>query len=416
MGRRGHQGPSTSAPTNPTTTTERPDAPREQPDAGKRLALDLGDLLSGAAQRAAEATGATSAVAWGIDAQGHGFRATCLGNVDGAVPDAETLAALLALPGATDLRAAGVDPRLFTLSHERGLRAAVPVSRVAIDDERPRPVAALLVCFPASEAVRPRTLAALDQIVQRLQTPLTTALAAARLSELDDEVLRMTRLATLGDLLAEVVHEVRNPLVSVKTFLQMLPGHLDDPDFHTNFRGVVLEEARRMERLLDSLLHHARPEPLDRELATAALGATIESIGRLLEKRALATDLTLIIDIAADLPDAAIAEDSLRQIVLNLALNAFEATPEGGTVKLSAVHEDEGERPGVAFVVEDQGAGVAEEERARLFDPFFSTRSDRPVGLGLTVCSQLARESGGAIHVESGEDGGARFRVWLPLP
>lgn len=417
-------------PTRPSATRHTPGtrSDREPNAAIEQLSLDLGDLLSGAAQRAAEATGATSAVAWALDTNGVGFAAARFGVVDDTVPEAETLAELFALTGATDLRAAGVQPSLFALSHARELRAAVPISRnvqaaplsapaeesgSTSADEAPQPAAVLLLGFPPSEAVRPRSLAILDRIARRLQTSVTTALAVARLTKLDAEVLRMTHLATLGDLLAEVVHEVRNPLVSVKTFLQMLPGHLDDPDFHTNFRTVVLDETRRMERLLDTLLHHARPDPRAVSTRDAALGTTIESVGRLLEKRALAKDLTLVIDVAADLPEAAIAEDALRQIILNLALNAFEATPEQGTVRLTAEHGTEAQ-PGVALIVDDQGAGIAEEERALLFDPFFSTRPDRPVGLGLTVTAQLAREAGGAIHVESAPGGGARFRVWLP--
>ena len=103
------------------------------------------------------------------------------------------------------------------------------------------------------------------------------------------------------------------------------------------------------------------------------------------------------IDVGADLPDVAIDEDPLRQIVLNLALNALEATPEGGKVRLAAVYADAADDArapdAVEFIVDDEGPGVREEDRARLFDPFFSTRSERPVGLGLTVCSRLARES-----------------------
>ena len=217
-------------------------------------------------------------------------------------------ASLLALSGATDL-GRSAEPMLHALSEQHGLAAAVPISPAATGGEPAPAITAILIGLPSSEPVRPRTLAALDQAARRLQPPVTTALAVARLTALDEEVLQMTRLATLGDLLAEVVHEVRNPLVSVKTFLQMLPGHLDDPDFHSNFRAVVLEEARRMERLLDSLLHQVRPKARDAADARASLGATIESVGRLLEKRAHAKSLALTIDVGADLPDAAIGED-----------------------------------------------------------------------------------------------------------
>jgi signal transduction histidine kinase len=384
----------------------------------ERLALDLADLLAGAVQRVAEVTGARSAVAWGLDAHGDCFHATGVGAVAPDLPSERTMAALLGLSCATDLRAPGVDPILAQLVDEKGFDAAVPVARIAAGGETARPIAAILIGLHKAERVRPRTLAALDQTAKRLRAPITTALAIARLAELDDEVLRMARMATLGDLLAEVVHEVRNPLVSVKTFLQMLPGHLDDPDFHTNFRQVVLDEARRMERLLDSLLHQARPKHDDEHDVRASLGATIESVGRLLEKRAQAKDLALTIDVGADLPDVAIDEDPLRQIVLNLALNALEATPEGGKVRLAAASASSasvGTPEAVEFIVDDEGPGIREEDRARLFDPFFSTRSERPIGLGLTVCSRLARDAKGTIRAEDSPQGGARLRVWLPV-
>ena len=304
---------------------------------------------------------------------------------------------------------------LDALSREVGPAAAAPLRADESGREGGRPIAVLLLGFSrdGTKAVRPQTLAILDQVARRLQAPAATATAIARLRQLDEQVLRMTRLATLGDLLAEIVHEVRNPLVSIKTFLQLLPDNLDDPDFHTNFRGVVVEEVRRMERLLDAVLQQARPPVADPAGPGAALGAVIESAGRLLEKRAQEKDQRLSIDVGADLPEAAVAEDPVRQIVLNLTLNAIEATPEGGRVRLSAGLARDAD-DALEFIVDDQGPGVPEELRARLFDPFFSTRSDRPVGLGLAVCSRLASEAGGSIAVEDSPDGGARFRVRLP--
>ncbi|MEE2674695.1 MAG: ATP-binding protein [Myxococcota bacterium] len=229
---------------------------------------------------------------------------------------------------------------------------------------------------------------------------------------MEDEMLRLTRLATLGDLLSEAVHEIRNPLVSVKTFLQLLPENLDDRDFTENFRRSTLEEVRRMERLLDSILQQARPAPAQGEKHEAEIGGVVESVGRLLEKRAQEKHLRLVVDIGADLPNAAIGEDPLRQVILNLMLNALEATPERGRVALGASRVSNG----LALTIDDEGPGVPEAERSRLFEPFFSTRSERPVGLGLTVCRRLIAAANGTIHVEDAPAGpGARFVVRLPI-
>ena len=248
-----------------------------------------------------------------------------------------------------------------------------------------------------------------DPVVDLLREP---ASAAARLDRVEHEMLRLARLATMGDLLAEAVHEIRNPLVSVKTFLQLLPDNLDDRDFTENFRRSTLEEVRRIERLLDSILQQARPTPAQDEKHQAEIGGVVESVGRLLEKRAQEKHLRLVVDVGADLPNAAIDEDPLRQIILNLMLNALEATPERGRVALSVSRDSDS----LVLTVDDEGPGVPEAERSQLFEPFFSTRSERPVGLGLTVCRRLIDAAAGTIHVEDvpGETG-ARFRVRLPI-
>jgi len=411
--------------------TSRPEAPFraaasapgacEAPGRGSDpLSPDLRALLAGALRRLVDSTDACAAVAWALDAGGNAYEAAAVGDPTTGPPDQAAMQALWQLPGASDLAQSQIDPALAALARERGLGAAAPLTVLDLQGDATRQIAILLLAFrrdPSGAAplrVRPRTLAKLDQVVEGLRAPAATATVVSRLAQLDDEILRVMRLASIGDLLAEVVHEVRNPLVSVKTFLQLVPDNLDDPDFLTNFRGVVIEEVRRMERLLDAVLQQARPAPLAAERPRTALGPVIESVGRLLEKRGQQKDLTFTIDVGADLPDAAIGEDPLRQIVLNLTLNAIEATTPGGRVRLSGVSARLGDAAAVDFVVDDQGPGVPPELRGRLFDPFFSTRTKRPGGLGLAVCSRLAREVGGKIRIENSPEGGARFRVCLP--
>lgn len=395
--------------------------------------LELDSLLASTLRGLLDTTGAIRAEAWATDRHGTAYAAALVGEQapypDGAGPDPAALAALWRLRGATDLEQPNLDSALVHAAAERGLHAAASLFMPdntpdnTPDALEPKPIAVLLLGFEAvrssgspaaSSRVRPRTLAMLDQVVARLQAPAATAAAIARLSDLDEEILRLNRLSTIGDLLAEVVHEVRNPLVSVKTFLQLLPDNLDDPDFTTNYRGVVIDEVRRMERLLDAVLLQARPAPASEAEATARLGTVLESVGRLLEQRALEQDMGLTVDVGADLPPIAMAEDPLRQIVLNLALNALEATPKGGKVRLAAEASTIDGSPAVDFIVDDQGPGVPVEQRENLFDPFFSTRAGRPGGLGLSVCRRLAHSANGHIAVEESPMGGARFRVRLP--
>lgn len=393
------------AETGPGSTTAATRAPGRAEAPAVVPALE--ELFGAALTRLVEETDAETAVAWLWPGGGAPTRITHGGGSDpGDPPGDDALEALFAHGSAMDLREPDVAAPLAEFGRKFGFEAAAPLA----GETR---LGAIFLQAP----VRPRALAALGQVAARLQGPAATAITIARLAHADEELTRVTRLANLGDLLAETVHEIRNPLVSVKTFLQLLPENLDDPDFHTNFRAQVVDEVRRMERLLEAVLLQARPEtPTTSDAPRTSIGSVLESVGRLLEKRAQEQRLRLIVDVGADLPPAAIDEDPLRQVILNLALNAFEATREGGCVRLTICRAISHEGAWLQLTVDDEGPGVPEDERERLFEPFFSTRVDRPVGLGLTVCRRIVDRANGSIQVEAtpGEAPGARFCVRLP--
>lgn len=386
---------------------------------------DLQSLLADSLRRLAESTGSLRVCAWARRPQGESYviAATYRDNTEPKSPDPEALAALEilwtserpidlgSLDGAEGAEGNGASKALVELAERYGLSCAMPL--ISSNNER---IALVLLGGPDDPpgCVRPRTLAALDAAVTRLRAPAAAATAFARLTELDAEVCRLDRLAVIGSLLAEVAHEIRNPLVSVKTFLHLLPDHLDDAEFQGEFRSVVLEELQRMERLLDTLLEHARPTAsrvaTGSTHGTANLERVLASLISLLKQRAAerSVELRAEIELAAD--DIAIDEDALRQILLNLILNALEAAPSSSRVTLRAALFD----TKVEFSVEDEGKGVSEALRARLFEPFFSTHSDRAGGLGLAITKKLIEDAGGSIAVETGSLGGARFCVSLP--
>jgi two-component system sensor histidine kinase HydH len=260
-----------------------------------------------------------------------------------------------------------------------------------------------------ADRVRPRILAELGATARRLRGPAAAALAAGGLARLDAEVRRLDRLAAIGGLVAEIVHEIRNPLVSVKTFLQLLPEREGDPEFRESFLEVASEEVRRIERLLDAVLQHGRPTPPARADATTSAADAFESTAQLVGYRATERGVRLEIDAGQDLPDIRIAGDGLRQVVLNLGLNAIDVTPPGGCVRLRA-HAAEDR---VAIVVEDEGPGIPSELAPRIFEPFVSTKEDRPGGLGLAITRRIVEEAGGTIEIAERPQGGAAFTLRL---
>jgi signal transduction histidine kinase len=196
----------------------------------------------------------------------------------------------------------------------------------------------------------------------------------------------------------------------MKTFLQLLPERWGDPEFSEEFLVLVGDELRRMERLLDVIIDHARPTPAGEELQSANVAAVLESTLALFHHRVDKWEIQLDSSVPNDLPDVALAGDGLRQVILNLLLNAIEATPLGGTVVLRACAVE----GFVQVSVADEGPGVPVELREAVFEPFYSTRSGRAGGLGLAITSRIVSDAGGTICAESREQGGAEFRVTLP--
>jgi signal transduction histidine kinase len=362
-------------------------------------------LLAGAVQRLRDTTGCDLAAAWALRADGTPYvSAAVFEGPPPMTPDRQAFDAAAGLSQATEL-VPGKAPRALT-RRLAGYRSAA-AAPVACGDGAVGAV--LLLAVQEARSLRPRTLGTLESAVRRLAGPLAAAQAARRLAELDAELRRLDRLSTLGSLAAEIAHEVRNPLVSVKTFLQLLPERRDDPEFATAFLGVASEELQRVERLLDLVIEY--PRGRHAEKASASPAEALESVSELLQHLSHAKGVRIESEAAPGLPNVAVGEDALRQLLLNLALNAVAVTPDGGRVQLVA----RGMGLGVELCVTDEGPGVPEEERTRVFELFHSTRPGSHGGLGLAISRRIAEEAGGHIAIEDAPAGGALFLVRLPV-
>jgi signal transduction histidine kinase len=369
---------------------------------------DLQNLVFQAVEALADRTGASRVVAWGRNHEG--IPTVLAARVEGSElgsPSKADWEDAVTLVGAQDLGAPEVSKALFALGRRTGFGAAAPIP---CSGEEPPIILLLGDDREPPGAIRPRSLAALVAAARRLAGPAAAEAAARRLAALDTEIQRIDRLASLGGLVAEIVHEIRNPMVSVKTFLQLLPERGDDEEFKTEFHGVALEEMRRIERLLNVVLQNAHPGGDLRSGQAAPIAPALEPVAQLAAFRAADRSVSLEVE-ASDLSlTGAIAPDALRQVLLNLVLNAIDATPVGGRVLLRAVRAGGEAR----ITVEDDGPGVPKALRARIFEPFYTTKGDRPGGLGLAVCHRLVSQAGGSLSIEDALGGGAEFVFTVP--
>jgi two-component system sensor histidine kinase HydH len=221
------------------------------------------------------------------------------------------------------------------------------------------------------------------------------------------QLIHAAKLAVVGEMAAIMAHEVRTPLGILHTSAQMLqrePGLSPEGREMTRF---ILEESGRLGRLISTLLECARPRPP--RMNPHDLHAVAKRVAELLTAQLRKKNLRIEWGLRAENPVIDCDEELLVQVFLNLMLNAVQFSPAGGRLGLGS----DGEAAALTLFVEDEGPGIAAENRARVFDPFFTTR-EGGIGLGLTVTRQIVAAHGGEIHVVAGAWGGARFAVRLP--
>ena len=209
-------------------------------------------------------------------------------------------------------------------------------------------------------------------------------------------------LASLGALAGDLAHEIRNPLVALKSFLELLPERRGDPEVETRFLEVAREELRRAERLLDAMID-ARRGGVRREPG-ALVGAAVDAVATLLGPRARGRGLRIETRVEPRLPAVGLGSDALRQVLLNLVLNAVDASPPEGRLEIRA----HATRDGVEISVADEGPGLAPAGRAH------ARAGLRPGGLGLAITRRLLTAAGGTLSARSAPGGGTLARAWLP--
>lgn len=242
-----------------------------------------------------------------------------------------------------------------------------------------------------------------------------------RIKELEKKNQQTQRFAGLGALVAGMVHEIKNPLVSIQTFAELLPEKYDDPEFRHKFSCIVLKEIERINQLIMELMRCTRnPRPIFSEVEVKVL---VEEIAALLSHQLNAQRVRLCRSYSRDLPSLKADKNQLKQALLNICLNGMQAMPGGGKLWVEALSPAAQEKslkiPGPAVAerrviirIRDTGTGIDSRQKERIFEPFFTTKGEG-MGIGLNISRRIIAAHGGSLHFQSGR-WGTVFEICLP--
>lgn len=239
-------------------------------------------------------------------------------------------------------------------------------------------------------------------------------LATAQLSETHrrlqnsfQQLRRADRLSAVGQLAASLAHEIRNPLGSIEGAIDIVERSGDD-DRRREFLGIIKKETKRLNGLLTNLLDFARPRPP--QIREAQVDAIVRTVVDLTSHNAQQQGIQLKLHVAPDLPPVECDSEQIIQVLLNVALNAIQASPAGSQISISADRKENM----VLMCVSDEGKGIAEVDLDKIFDPFYTTK-EGGTGLGLAISYQILAHHGGGITAERNADKGMTFTLTLPI-
>ncbi len=242
-----------------------------------------------------------------------------------------------------------------------------------------------------------------------------TRRAYDELKSTQEKLIRSERLAAVGELAAQIAHEIRNPLGAISNSVGVLRRDLDLRGDDRRLLEVVHEEAERLESIVADFLKFARPRPIHR--TPQNLAELLDDLLLLLaQKRPLGqgkrkSEIRIEKHYDPELPIASLDAAQTREALWNLLVNAVEAMPGGGVLTVRVQRSREGD---VEVIVSDTGKGIRPEDRERIFEPFHTTKADG-TGLGLAIVQRVVEAHAGEVEVTSEEGRGSSFRLRFPL-
>jgi two-component system, NtrC family, sensor kinase len=230
------------------------------------------------------------------------------------------------------------------------------------------------------------------------------------IKRMQDHLLRSEKLASLGELVAGIAHELNNPLTGMLVFGNLVH---DDQRLHPDLQKdmvIIIQQTERCSKIVKGLLDFSRescPQPVP-----TCLNNLIETTLTLIGHQSFFHNIVIRPELDASLPATLIDPNQVEQVIINLMINASQAMPEGGIMAISTGITPDSRH--VFVKVRDTGCGIAEENLVKIFDPFFSTK-EKGTGLGLSLCYGIVENNRGRIEVESTVDVGTTFTLTFPL-
>jgi signal transduction histidine kinase len=262
-------------------------------------------------------------------------------------------------------------------------------------------------------------LSLLTALGQNAAIALDNAMLYEDLKRSQTLVQRTDRLRSLETIAGGFAHEIRNPLTSIKTFVQLAPERKDDSEFIDQFSKIVSEDVDRIERLIREILDYARY--MEPRFMEEDLNDVVSSCLYFVEVKAGSKSITIERHLASGLPPVRLDRQQIKQVLLNLFLNAMDAMGDSGgtlTVRTRRLIK-QGRDTWVQIEVADTGSGIPADNLEHIFDPFYTTKHEsgerEGTGLGLSIVHQIVQEHRGYIEVESMVGNGTTFFVSLPV-
>jgi two-component system, NtrC family, sensor histidine kinase HydH len=233
-------------------------------------------------------------------------------------------------------------------------------------------------------------------------------LSLQALVEAQQKLVHTERLAAIGEAAAHLSHEIKNPLMLMAGFARQVARSLPENDPNQEKLGIISEEAKRLENMLIQVRDFTRPQQLRKE--KAQINDLILETTKLVQEKLDMDNIRVSLNLFPELPEAYFDQAQIKQVLLNLIKNAWEAMPGEGSISITTGVE----KNRIMVSIEDTGAGIPEDKLKEIFNPFFTTK-DKGTGLGLAVIQRIVQDHQGDIRVDSEPGRGSRFIFYLPL-